>query len=112
MKIRRNEGTAEDRTVLIMHLLNLPAEPIPFHHIVIKLIPSRRGCELRPREFGQWGEVEAIDEAIEGVDGREEGGGGEEGRVHLGARSGAAQRTEVGTTQSIVSLTTIYLCVT
>ena len=69
-------------TVLIMHLLNLPAEPIPLHHIVVKLIPPRR-----PREFGAWelgerGEVEAIDEAAEDIESREDGRGGKENVVH------------------------------
>lgn len=81
-----------DPTILIMHLLNLPTEAIPFHHIVIKFIPSRRGCELRPWEFGQRGEIKAVDEAVEGVDGREEGGGGEEGCVHSRTRFNAAQK--------------------
>lgn len=66
-----------------MHLLNLPTEPIPLHHIVIKLVPPRRGREFGAREFGEWGEVEAVDDAIEGVDGCEEGSGGEEGCVHV-----------------------------
>lgn len=70
-------------TILIMHLLNLPTEPIPLDHIVVKLIPPRRGREFGAWEFGQWGEVEAVDEAVEGVEGCEEGGEGEERCVHF-----------------------------
>ena len=70
-------------TILIVHLLNLPAEPIPLHHIVIEFIPPRRGRELGSWEFGEWGEVETVDEAVEGVERCEEGSGGQEGGVHL-----------------------------
>ena len=60
-------------TVLIMHLLDLPTEPIPLYHIVIKLVPPRRRREFRTRKFGERGEVEAVDETVEGVDGCEDG---------------------------------------
>ena len=78
-------------TILIVHLLDLPTEPIPLHHIVIKLIPPRRGCELGPWKFGEWGEIKTVDEAVEGVKRCEEGSGGDEGRIHLCVRSDAAQ---------------------
>lgn len=83
-------------TVVIMHLLNLPTEPIPLHHIVVEFIPPRRGRESGAWVFGQRGEVEAVDEAVEGVEGCEEGGGGEERCVHFCVRSNAAQETEMG----------------
>ena len=66
-----------------MHLLNLPAEPIPLHHIVVKLIPPRRRREFRARELGQRGEVKAVDDAAEDVECCGDGGGGEEDVVHF-----------------------------
>lgn len=66
-----------------MHLLNLPTEPIPLDHIVIKFIPPRRGRELGAWVFCQGRKIEAVDEAVEGVEGCEEGGGAEEGGVHF-----------------------------
>lgn len=78
-------------TILIVHLLDLPTEPIPLHHIVIKLIPPRRGRELGAWKFGERGKVKTVDEAVEGVERREEGSSGDEGRIHLCVRSDAAQ---------------------
>ena len=69
-------------TVSIMHLLDLPAEPVPLHDVVVKLVPPSRGRESGAGELGEWGQVEAVDEAVEGVERREGGGGGEEGCVH------------------------------
>ena len=69
-------------TVSIVHLLDLPTESVPQHHIVVKLVPPRRGREFGAGELGEWGEVEAVDEAVEGVERREDGGGGEESCVH------------------------------
>ena len=60
-------------TVLIMHFLDLPTKPIPLYDIVVKLVPPRRRREFRAREFGEWGEVEAVDETVKGVDGCEDG---------------------------------------
>ena len=65
-----------------MHLLDLPAEPIPQHDVVVELVPPRRGRELGAGELCERGEVEAVDEAVEGVERREDGGGGEESGVH------------------------------
>ena len=65
-----------------MHLLDLPAESVPQHDIVVKLVPPSRGREFGAGELGERGEVEAVDEAVEGVERREDGGGGEESRVH------------------------------
>ena len=70
-----------------MHLLNLPAEPIPLHDIVVELVPPRRGRELGAGELGERGEVEAVDDEAEGVEGCEDcscGGGGKDGCVHFG----------------------------
>ena len=79
-----------------MHLLNLPAEPIPQHDIVVKLVPPRRGRELGAGELCERGDVEAVDEAVEGVEGREEGEGGEEGGVHCFVGWWCHTRTEMG----------------
>lgn len=65
-----------------MHLLDLPTEPVTLHHIVIELVPPRRGREFGAREFCERGEIEAVDETVEGVKGREDGGEREQGGVH------------------------------
>ena len=65
-----------------MHFLDLPTEPVPQHHIVVEFVPPSRGREFGAGELGEWGQVEAVDEAVEGVEHREDGGGGEESRVH------------------------------
>ena len=65
-----------------MHLLDLPAESVPQHDIVVKLVPPSRGRKFGAGELGEWGEVEAVGEAVEGVERREDGGGGEESGVH------------------------------
>ena len=69
-------------TVSIVHLLDLPAESIPLHDVVVEFVPPRRGREFGAGELCEGGEVEAVDEAVEGVECREDGGGGEEGCVH------------------------------
>ena len=69
-------------TISIMHLLDLPTESVPQHHIVVKLVPPRRGREFGAGELGEWGEVEAVDEAVEGVERCEDGSGGEESCIH------------------------------
>ena len=69
-------------TVSIVHLLDLPTESVPQHDIVVKLVPPRRGREFGAGELGERGEVEAVDEAVKGVERREDGGGGEECGVH------------------------------
>ena len=70
-------------TVLIMQLLNLPTEPVPLHHIVVKFIPPRRRREFGAWELGERGEVEAIDDAADDIEGCEDGYGGEENVVHF-----------------------------
>ena len=70
-------------TVLIMHLLDLPTEPVPLHHIVVELIPPRRRREFGTRELGERGEVEAIDETADDIEGHEDGHGGEENLIHF-----------------------------
>lgn len=66
-----------------MHLLDLPTESIPQHDIVVKLVPPRRGRERGAGELCERGQVEAVDEAVEGVERREDGGGGQESRIHF-----------------------------
>ena len=65
-----------------MHLLDLPTESVPQHNIVVKLVPPRRGRDLGAGELCERGQVEPVDEAVEGVERREDGGGGENGRIH------------------------------
>ena len=74
-------------TVLIMHLLNLPAQAISQDYIVVKLIPPRCGREFGTWEFGDGGKVEAVNEATEDVEGRQEGDGGEESGIHVRVQS-------------------------
>lgn len=70
-----------------MHLLNLPTEPVPPHDIVVELVPPRRGRELGTGELGERGDVEAVDDEGDGVEGCGDysggGGGGEDGCVHF-----------------------------
>ena len=79
-------GSGDNNTILIMHLLDLPTEPVSLHHIVIEFIPPRCCRELGAWEFGKRGEVEAVDETVEGVEGREYGSRGEESSVHFRVR--------------------------
>ena len=66
-----------------MHPLDLPNKSPPLDHVVIKLVPSCRGRQFGTREFGQRGEVEAIDETINGIEAREDCNGEEDGREHF-----------------------------
>ena len=66
-----------------MHLLDLPTEPVPQHDVVVKLVPPRRGRDFGPGELCERRQVEPVNEAVEGVERREDGGGGEECRIHF-----------------------------
>lgn len=67
-----------------MQLLNLPAEPVPPHDIVVELVPPRRGRDFWSRELCERGDVEAVEDEAKGVDGEGEREEEEEGRcVHF-----------------------------
>ena len=47
-------------TIFLMHVLDLKGKLALQNDIVVEFIPLRERCEFRPRELGQWAEVQAV----------------------------------------------------